>query len=569
MSRSLVRSRALYALLALVHAATMFAAGAILSALFAPRIATAANANSTGLLVLIAVVMIVIRAFVLAQLPAIARNAHWQLLRPLTCLEIAGFAGAIAGAAVAPGLMIGWPIFLIASAVICPLALVAARGGANPLPEAPDRFFLFSRGHIADWSARRHLAAATVLAVLAAALFCLILGRGPIPIESLPPRPLALLAGLALALFLNLPEMNSIRGLGWVGPAFLVLAIAALGHALAPAAVWPAGVLGVGMGLPLAGLATGLLFHVLPRHRFAALLLADVGAGVGAAAGIGLTRALPATIADWVVVALTLAAFGLFLKLYFREFVEIVHEIAFWPLYRFDIRGPGRWSVPTRGPTLTIANHAAYFDPLFLCKVLPLSGIRAMMISTFLDRPFLKWLAGDVYGAIRVAENPGFRRQAPELDEAIAALKNGQHVMIFPEAWLRRKEDQPIRRFAQGIYRILSAVPDAVVIPCWIETSWGSYLSYKGGPPTKNKKFDVWYKVVYAVGDPLVVPRELLEDQIATRRHFMELVANTRAYLDLPPHPLPPFGTKEEEEKAEHAPPTEANAEGKPEQERS
>ncbi len=552
MSRPLVLARGLCVLLMLVHAATLYAIGAIFSAVFVTTRLATNRPEVAGLLIVIAGLEIVIRAFVLAQFPAIVRNAHWQVLLPLTFWELAGFAGAIIGAATAPPLMLGWPIFLIASAVICPLAVIAARGGTSQFPEAPDRFFLWSRRHIADWSARRHLGAAVTLAFLAAALVCLILGQGPIPTEPLPARPLALLAGLMFGLLLNLPEMNSIRGLGLVGPAFLAMAVAALGHALAPAAIWPAAVLGVAAGLPLASLATGLLLQVLPRHRFLALLLTDIGAGVAIAAGIGFRRLAETGTADWLLVALAIVAFILFLKLYFREFAELIHEIAFIPLYRFDIRGPGRWSVPTRGPTLTIANHAAYFDPLFLCKGLSLSRIRAMMISTFLDRPFLKWLAGDVYGAIRVPENPGFRRQAPELDEAIAALKNGEHVMIFPEAWLRRKEDQPIRRFAQGVYRILSAVPDAVVIPCWIETSWGSYLSFKNGPPTRNKKFDVWFKVQYAIGDPVILPREMLADQIATRRHLMELVVITRTYLGLPPHPLPAFGSKEEEEKGEH-----------------
>jgi 1-acyl-sn-glycerol-3-phosphate acyltransferase len=565
MPRSVARSRALFALLALVHAATLFAAGAIVSAIFAPSSIATGRPNPTSLMVLIAVVMIVIRVFVLAQMPAIVRNAHWQLLRPLTCWELAGMAGALLGAAAAPGLMVGWPIFLIASALICPVAILAARGGANPLPEAPDRFFLISRGHIGDWSARRHLAASVVLAGLASALLSLMLGQQPITSESLPSWAIALLSGTVLGLALNLPQINSVRGLGLVGPAFFMLVVAALGHAFAPAAVWPAALLGLAMGLPLASLATGLLLHVLPRHRFAALLLADVGAGIAAAGGFAISRVIHSGVADWLIVVLAISAFGLFLKLYFREFAETIHEIAFWPLYRFDIRGPGRWSVPTRGPTLTIANHAAYFDPLFLCKGLPLSRIRAMMISTFLDRRFLKWLAGDVYEAIRVPENAGFRRQAPELDDAIAALKNGQHVMIFPEAWLRRKEEQPIRRFAQGVYRILSAVPDTVVIPCWIETSWGSYLSYKGGPPTRNKKFDVWFKIAYAIGDPVVLSRELLEDQIATRRHLMELVVNARTYLGLPAHPLPPFGSKEDEDKADHAHLPEHGPESEPE----
>ena len=41
---------------------------------------------------------------------------------------------------------------------------------------------------------------------------------------------------------------------------------------------------------------------------------------------------------------------------------------------------------------------------------------------------------------------PGFRREAPEVQDAIAALDRGQNVLIFPEGWLRRKEEQAVRR---------------------------------------------------------------------------------------------------------------------------
>src|SRR5579871_672966 len=82
MSRPLVRARGLCILLMLVHGATMFAAAAILAALFGPNAASRLDPNS--MLVMIVVIMILVRAFVLAQMPAIVRNAHWQVLRPLT-----------------------------------------------------------------------------------------------------------------------------------------------------------------------------------------------------------------------------------------------------------------------------------------------------------------------------------------------------------------------------------------------------------------------------------------------------------------------------------------------------
>jgi 1-acyl-sn-glycerol-3-phosphate acyltransferase len=548
MNRRLAGSRARFAALAVAHGSALFGAGALVPALLSQPAEVASFAVKSELVFLIVVTQVVVRAFVLAQLPDAVRNAHWQILRPLACWEATGLAGAILGAATNPGLIVAWPLFLITSALICPLSIAAARGGASPLPARPASFFLFARGHIADWSARRHLAGIIVLAGLAGALLQQMIHSEPGLPAPLPDALLEFGLGLIPGLMINLLQRNSTRSVGLVVPALLILALAALGHGGSPEALWPALLLGLAAGMLLAAFGACLLMHVLPRHRFAAVLLADGCAAAAAAAGWRLSSWLPEGTADWLIFVLALLAFDLFQRLYFREFAELMYEVVFWPLYRFEVRGPGSYSVPTRGPTLTIANHAAYFDPLYLCKVLPLGRIRAMMISTFLDRPFLSWLAGDVYEAIRVPESGGFRRQAPELDEAVAALKNGEHVMIFPEGWLRRKEDQPIRRFAQGVYRILSQVPDTVVLPCWIETSWGSYLSFKGGPPTRNKKFDWWYRIVYAAGEPVVLPPEMLKDAIATRRHLMELVAGARAYLDLPPHPLPPFGASEKEE---------------------
>ena len=56
--------------------------------------------------------------------------------------------------------------------------------------------------------------------------------------------------------------------------------------------------------------------------------------------------------------------------------------------------------------------------------------------------------------------------------------------MVFPEGYLRRTEDRPLRRFGQGVWQILKARPDTPVFTAWIEGNWGSYTSYANGPPT-------------------------------------------------------------------------------------
>ncbi len=156
-------------------------------------------------------------------------------------------------------------------------------------------------------------------------------------------------------------------------------------------------------------------------------------------------------------------------------------EIALWPVYRIRSYGPGVFSCPRRGAVLVIANHASYLDPLWLAKILP-RRVTPMMTSAFYDLPVLHWLMTAIVKAIRV-EVSTFRREAPELKEGIAALDRGECLVIFPEGMLRRRDDQPVRHFGQGVWHILKERPTTPVIACWIEGGWRSYFSYYNGPP--------------------------------------------------------------------------------------
>ena len=72
-------------------------------------------------------------------------------------------------------------------------------------------------------------------------------------------------------------------------------------------------------------------------------------------------------------------------KLY-REVIEQLMEIAVWPVYRIKGHGDGWTPLPLRGPLLIVANHAAWFDPIWMAKVIPRS-LRPMMTSLFYDLP--------------------------------------------------------------------------------------------------------------------------------------------------------------------------------------
>ena len=194
-------------------------------------------------------------------------------------------------------------------------------------------------------------------------------------------------------------------------------------------------------------------------------------------------------------------------------------------------QGPGLDKFPLRGPVIVIGNHSSWFDPLWVAKIVP-RRLFPMMTSLFFDLPVLHWLMTRVVHAIRVPAS-FYRREAPELKEALAVLDRGDVLLLFPEGMLRRKDEQFLRQFGQGIWRILADRPDVPVVTCWIEGGWGSYMSYKGGPPLKNKRPDFWRPITIAFAEPVKMDRTLLADHRATRTFLMRACLENRRLLGL------------------------------------
>ncbi|HZY86674.1 MAG TPA: MFS transporter [Gemmataceae bacterium] len=206
-------------------------------------------------------------------------------------------------------------------------------------------------------------------------------------------------------------------------------------------------------------------------------------------------------------------------------------ELLLVPTYRVRALGPGRDRVPTTGPLLIVANHAAYLDPFWLCKCMP-RHVTPMMTSVFYDLPVVRWLMVHVVRAIRVPAAT-FRREAPELRDAVAVLRRGGCVLIFPEGILRRRADVLLRPFGQGVWHVLQELPDTPVLVCWIEGGWGSFASYDGGPPLKGKWPDLLRRIDVGVGVPAPLPAEVLADQKATRAWLMHACLECRRCLGL------------------------------------
>ena len=216
--------------------------------------------------------------------------------------------------------------------------------------------------------------------------------------------------------------------------------------------------------------------------------------------------------------------------------VEQILEVLLTPMYRVRTHGPGADLIPRRGPLLVVSNHAAYLDPFWLCKVLPRKAT-PMMTSAFYDLPFIRWSMVHIVGAIRVPVSR-FRREVPELRDAVALLRRGGCLLIFPEAQLRRRAEQSLRMFGQGVWHILHELPDTPVLVCWIEGGWGSFTSYCNGPPMRGKRLDWARRIDIAFEKPQTIDPAILADHHATRQYLMRACLECRRYLGLPVLPV-------------------------------
>ncbi|HZV06648.1 MAG TPA: MFS transporter [Gemmataceae bacterium] len=249
--------------------------------------------------------------------------------------------------------------------------------------------------------------------------------------------------------------------------------------------------------------------------------------------GLVRTGALPTPAAQLGLLAVLAAVFAIVAwRQLYPQAVEQIVEILLTPMYRVRVHGPGRDLMQRGGPLIIIANHAAYCDPFWLCKVVP-RKVTPMMTSAFFDLPFIRWAMVHIVNAIRVPV-ARFRREVPELREAVDVLRQGGCVLIFPEAQLRRRDDQPLRMFGQGVWRILQEVPQAPVLVCWIEGGWRSFTSYYNGLPLRGKWPDWRRHIDIAIDEPRVLNKTLLADQHATRRYLMQTCLECRRYLGLP-----------------------------------
>jgi 1-acyl-sn-glycerol-3-phosphate acyltransferase len=516
-----------------------------LAALITGFLAKMGRSDASMALLPIAVIATFDRAARDTRLLSLARTKQISLSRLHGWIATMVFAGLASALVTATPVIdthtvfaMSWPLAM--AAVSNALALLAAWRSEpwSPLSGSGSRNAFVDARRIAQQStALRALLGSMIIRGLVLA-FIAVLGLARGERVNVITMGLLIFGGTAVGAFLAGIQDHPRRSLG-----LIPLAVTGLCIAMA-VSVW----------LPTACLAIGVMagvLHValvsayqssLPEgtEATATTILETVGA-VSCFGGIALAILfhqeawMSVTSQLWSMITLTATTAVIAWWYLLREVIEQVTEWVLWPIYRIRAVGPGVHSFPSHGPALIVANHSAYLDPLWLGKVVP-RRLVPMMTSAFYDLPFMRWLMNRIVRAVRVP-TASFRREAPELQEAVATLDRGDCLVIFPEAMLRRREDQPLRPFGQGVWHILRERPATPVIPCWIEGGWGSYFSYFNGPPTKNKRWDCWRAIVVGMSEPKVIDAALLADQRATRRYLQESVLHARTYTGKVPSP--------------------------------
>jgi 1-acyl-sn-glycerol-3-phosphate acyltransferase len=197
--------------------------------------------------------------------------------------------------------------------------------------------------------------------------------------------------------------------------------------------------------------------------------------------------------------------------------------IALWFNWRFE----GAEHIPREGPVLVACNHISYFDPLAHGLML----VKAHRRPRFLAKSELyeKWLTRHVLeGAKQIKVERGSGSRGP-IEASIAALREGEAVMIYPEATITRNPDFTPMQAKTGVARITLAT-GVPVVPVAV---WGSqHVIQREGVKSLAFGRPIWLKA----GTPLDFSEyEDRRDEPRTLREVTDAVMDelTRLVTDL------------------------------------
>lgn len=186
----------------------------------------------------------------------------------------------------------------------------------------------------------------------------------------------------------------------------------------------------------------------------------------------------------------------------------------------FCVRYQNRPPLDHMGPVILAPNHVSYFDPPVL-QAATWTHVTFLMTEKYYDFPIARWIFR-IWGAIPVAED---RPASRAIKGALRALREGRHVVIFPEGTI---SDDGFLNPGQAGIAMLIAKARVPIIPVSILGTW-DVLPRAGRWPRRHT-------VTVKFGEPIIPPARLGKAELPV---FAESVMDAIAELGAPRRPQP------------------------------
>jgi 1-acyl-sn-glycerol-3-phosphate acyltransferase len=179
---------------------------------------------------------------------------------------------------------------------------------------------------------------------------------------------------------------------------------------------------------------------------------------------------------------------------FWRRFAVMVLKPPLWLLTRRDWRDADR--IPRTGGVIIVVNHVSHFDPLVVAHFIYDAGRWPQFLAkqSVFDLPVIGWLLRQVR---QIPVRRGTIDAAQALDAAVAAVRAGDAVVIYPEGTTTKHPDLWLMRGKTGAARLWLAT-GAPVIPV---VSWGPQAVYD--PRTSRLRLRPRTPVTVVAGPPV------------------------------------------------------------------
>jgi 1-acyl-sn-glycerol-3-phosphate acyltransferase len=133
----------------------------------------------------------------------------------------------------------------------------------------------------------------------------------------------------------------------------------------------------------------------------------------------------------------------------------------------FNLRIEGGVHIPTTGPTLLIANHQSFLDPILLGLCTP-RQLRYLARKTLFHNPFFTWLIRAL-GAVPI-DQEGIGKDG--IRTILEQLQQGAAVVVFPEG--ERTRDGHMQPLRPGVHLLIKRTR-APIVPVGIAGAFDAW----------------------------------------------------------------------------------------------